>query len=55
MALLLMAVVPEKREEFEGHFREVATAGDEEHPDAALSSGKTYSWHATKACSHIGL
>ena len=46
MALLLRSVVPEERGEFERRFREVATAGDEEHPDAARI-GKTYAWHVT--------
>ena len=42
MALLLRSVVPEDRGEFERRFRdEVATAGDEELPDAARI-GKTY-------------
>jgi hypothetical protein len=46
LALLSRAVVPEERDEFEGRFREVATAGKEEHhPDDDTCIGRTpLSW-----------
>ncbi len=40
-ALLSRAVVPEERDELEKRFREVATAGNEEHHPDATCIGKT--------------
>jgi hypothetical protein len=44
MALLLRAVVPEKRGEFERHFWEVATIEDEERPDLACIGKTPLNW-----------
>ena len=61
MTLLLRTVVPEKRGEFERHFREVATIEDEERPDFACI-GKTllnriswaYPWEYPFQLQHVG-